>query len=43
MSGNGEIQVNLVDDINGVIRLIGGMGNGDVHGDVSDDDVKFIL
>jgi hypothetical protein len=35
-SGRGEMHVKRVD---GVARLTGGMGNGDVHGEVSDDDV----
>lgn len=36
MSGSGEMHVSRVDD---VMRLCGGTGSGEVHGDVSDDDV----
>lgn len=36
MSGRGEIHVKRDD---GVMRWCGGIGRGEVHGDVSDDDV----
>lgn len=38
MSGRGEIQVKRVDDVK---LLAEGMGKGDVHGDVSDEDVAM--
>lgn len=40
MSGRGEIQVRRVA---GVKRLVGGMGRGEVQGDVSDDEVGMNL
>lgn len=35
MSGNGEMQVSRVVEHDGLIKLIGGMGNGDGQGDDS--------
>lgn len=38
-SGRGEIHVRPVEECDGEITFIGGIGWGDVHGEFSDDDV----
>lgn len=40
MSGSGDMQVSRAD---GVMTMCGGIGRGDVHGEVSDDDVGMNL